>query len=189
MSRTLLIGLAAAAALLPGQASAQPDDEVSMFSRGRFTGARYTLTGPTQSIRPAFDARSVRITTGEDWEFCTGSTFTGCRRISKSMPSIVMTVRSARPVAAAAAAAAASASAVGGTVRGLSLRGTASEYFVAPETGGSRIEVDAGAADSGARRADDFCRSLGWASSSHEAVQAAGGRSYLVDVLCVGAGD
>lgn len=185
MVRALVTGAAAIAALLPIPAQAQTqsegEGEVTLFSRGRYGGATYVIAGPQQGIRMPFAVRSVRLPEGVTWEFCTGNTFTGCRRLSQSMPAIVMTVRSARPVSASAAVAVSA----GVAPPSPSLRGVASEYFVAPEQGSRRIEVGDGTADSAARRADEFCRALGWRSSAHAGLQSVGGSSYLADVLCV----
>jgi hypothetical protein len=119
---------------------------------------------------------------GQAWDLCSGNTFTGCKRFSHSIEAMVMTVRSARPVAPPIPA---SASVAAGPVSGsgASLRGFASEFFVMPDSGGRRIEV---AAKVGAlqQQATQFCRSHGWRSSVHEREQTIGGHSYLADVLC-----
>jgi hypothetical protein len=189
MVRAFVVGLGAAFAIfLPIEAQAQADveGEVTLFSRGRYGGARYVIAGPQQGIRIPFAVRSVQLPEGVDWEFCTGNSFTGCRRLSQSMPAIIMTVRSARPVSASAAAAAVT---PGVAPPSPSLRGVASEFFVAPEQGSRRIEVGDGTAGSAARRADEFCRALGWRSSAHEGLQSVHGSSYLADVLCVQSGE
>lgn len=177
-----MTGLAAFAALLPAGANAQIDSELTLFNRGHFSGARRTVIGPTQYI-PEFVVRSIQIPSGTQWELCTGNKFSGCRQFNKSTPAMVMTVRSARPVAAVLPAAAAT------LAPGQSLRGVASEYFVGPDEGGNRVEVQAGTAEAGSRRAHEFCRSRGWRSSAHERLQTVGGRVFLADVLCVEAGE
>ena len=189
MVRGLVTGLAGLAALLPVEAQAETDDEgeVILYSRGRYSGARYVLAGPQQGIRLSFSVRSVRIPEGVTWEFCTGNKFTGCRKLSQSMPALIMTVRSARPVSASASAAATATA--GLAPPSPSLRGVVSEYFVAPEQNSRRIEVREGTADAAARRADEFCRALGWRSSAHQALQTVDGSSYLTDVLCVRSGE
>lgn len=171
----LVVGLAGSAA------SAQTSEAV-MFSRALFKGAEITLNGPTRSI-DAFVVKSLRIPPNSIWELCTGNTFTHCTRFSHSRDGMVMTVRSARPVAPPIAA---SASAAIGSVKGsdVSLRGLASEFFVLPQENGNRIEVDGSGSRSASERAAGFCRAHGWHGSAYEREQAIGGREYLADVLC-----
>ena len=180
MLRTLMAGVAAIAALLPTQTYAQANREVTLFSRGHFKGARYTITEPTQFQVP-FVMKSVVIPAGSVWEFCSGSTYSGCRQLSQSVPATVMTVRSVRPVATILPA---SATPSGGTLSGQSLRGMASEYFVAPDEGGNRVDVQPGTTEAMSLRASEFCRSHKWRSSAYARLQSIGGRFYLADVLC-----
>ena len=69
-----------------------------------------------------------------------------------------MNVRSVRPVAPKITTVGAK---VGAVVTGPnpSLRGMASEYFVAPDDRGARIEVPEGTAEAMSSRAQTFCRS------------------------------
>jgi hypothetical protein len=183
MVRIRMVVTIAAAALLGTSAYAQ-SGEVTLYSKGHFAGARQTIAGSTQRMQIPFTVKSVEISQGTDWELCTGNHFSGCHRFSKSDPAMAMSVRSARPVGAAAEAAAAAAVA-NAPPGGRSLRGMASEYFVAPEASGNRIAVRPGTAAAMSRRADQYCRSIGWRSSAHAALQAAGGTAYLADVLCI----
>ncbi len=180
MVRSLTAGIAAVAALLPAPVVAQGDSGLTLHSRSRFSGTRLSINGPTQFLE--FEARSVAVPAGEEWELCTGNKFTGCRRFSQSVPALVITVRSARPAMTAAGPISVATAAA---VAGQSVRGVASEYFVVPESGGYRIEVPTGAAS---QRADEFCRTRGWSSSAHATVQSVAGRAYLADVLCVRTG-
>jgi hypothetical protein len=192
MLRSLMAGAAAVAALLAFQASAQAPkparDEATMYSKGHFKGARRTVYGPTRFEQP-FVMKSAQIPEGSQWEFCSGSTYTGCRQFTQSVPATVMNVRSARPVAGILPSTA--------TVPGLalpggagpSLRGLASEYFVAPDQGGNRVEVTPGTAEAMSHRAIEFCRAHGWRGSAHERLQTVGGRFYLADVLCADDGE
>jgi len=184
----LIGGVIAIAAWLPAQSVAQTSRDMSLFSKGNFKGARSSVAGPSQFGRPLV-VRSVVIPSGTEWELCSGNTYTGCRQFRESKPSMVMTVRSARPVAAIlpSAVAASPGEAVRsiGSAAGPSLRGTASEYFVAPTEAGNRVEVRPGTAEAMSRRASEFCRSRGWRSSVHGRLQAVGGSVYLADVLCV----
>ena len=184
MLRGMIAAVAAWAVLLPVQASAQAGGEVILHSKGHFKGARRIIAGPRQHIEPPFVMRSVTIPSGAVWEFCSGNTFSGCRQFSQSVPATVMTVRSARPVAAVLPSTATTLP-TGATIRGQSLRGMSSEYFVTPETGGVRVEVQPNTAEAMTRRAGEFCRSRGWRSSAYERLQTVAGRVYLADVLCV----
>ena len=195
MLRIMMAGVAALTALLPTQVHAQAEGEATMFSRGNFKGPRLRVLGPTRLAQP-FVMKSVVIPAGTQWEFCSGSTFSGCRQISQSVPAMVMTVRSARPVAVVltsgptgpgqvlpGTAGQASPSALGP-----SLRGIASEYFIAPGESGYRVEVNPGTAEAMSRRAIEFCRKRGWRIAAYERLQAVGGKFYLADVLCAEAG-
>lgn len=190
MLKRFLFGAVALAALLPGGASAQGQqqaDQVTLYDRGSFKGRRITLEGPTRLYAP-FATKSVELPEGRAWELCSGNSFTGCREFNASSKGTVMNVRSARPIAPVITAVppgapAAAVSAVGGGPWP-SLRGLGSEYFVAPDRGGNRIEVPGGKAEDAQRAAEDFCRSRGWRTSAHDRLQSLGGRTYLADVLC-----
>ena len=183
MFRIAMAAAAAAAALLPDPAYAQASGQITLFTRTHSKGARTVITGPRQYIEPARVVRSIVLIPGTQWELCSGSKFSGCRQFSRSVPSMVMTVRSVRPVSAIIPAA--GASSTGGSSRGRSLRGATSEYFVTPEVGGNRVEVQPGTAEEMSRRAGEFCRARGWRSSNYERLQSVAGRFYLADVLCV----
>jgi len=182
MMRTWIVGAAALAASLPSPAAAQADTGLSVFSQGHFKGFRTVISGPAQYKRPLV-VRSLIAAAGIEWELCSGLTYTGCRQFKGSVPAMVMTVRSARPVAAVLPSTAGVRSGV--TATGQSLRGMASEYFVAPDERGSRIEVQPGTAEAMTRRAGEFCRSRGWRSSPYGRMQNVDGRAFLADVLCV----
>lgn len=185
MLRTGIVGVVLIAGLLAGQAAAQTSAEVAMFSKGHFKGYRTAIAGPSQFFQPLV-VRSIVIPAGSEWELCSGNTYTGCRQIRASTKAMVMTVRSARPVAAILPASAGlQTSAMG---RGQSLRGLASEYFVAPDNGGNRVAVQPGTAEAMSSRAAEFCRARGWRSSVHGRLQTVGGSVYLADVLCVDSG-
>ena len=184
MLRRLMAGAAAVVALVPAAAVAQTEGSATLYSRGNFTGSRYTLSGPVQGIE--FKARSVQVEPGTAWEFCTGNKFSGCRQVNQSDRGTVMTVRSARPVRPVIATAAAAAA--GTPLPSQSLRGLASEFFVSPQDGGGLIEVQEATGAAASSRAADFCRTRGWRSSAHERMQTVGGRTVLADVLCTDEG-
>lgn len=187
MLRILMAGAAAFAVVLPGQGYAQTSGEMTLHGKGHFKGMQKVIAGPRQYIEPPLVVRSVTIPAGTQWELCSGNTYSGCRQISQSMPAMVMTVRSVRPVAGILPADATEVTASGQPLRGTgrSLRGLASEYFVSPDASGNRVEVTPGTAEAMTRQAGEFCRTRGWRTSAYERLQTVGGKFYLADVLCV----
>ena len=184
MLRRYIAGAVLCSALLPAQALAQDQDRGTaiLYSKGNFQGPRRTITGPTTNI-PPFTAKSVQLPAGEDWEFCSGNTYSGCRRVSGSDPGIV---RSARPVGSAVVARPGTLLPPG-TITTQSIRGVASEYFVAPERDGQRIAVKDD--DEAEKAANALCRAAGWRGSRHEVVETVNGATFLADVLCVQKGE
>ena len=184
MKTKLMAGVVVLAALLPAasQAQDQPSTELVLYPKGNYKGAGYSIAGASQSMR-VFTVRSVKIPEGMSWELCSGNTFTGCKEFQQSDPAMVMNVRSVRPVAAKITTVGKE---VGAVVTGPnpSLRGMASEYFVAPDDRGARIEVPAGTSEAMSQRARDFCRSRGWRKEAYARLQTIEGRSFLADVLC-----
>ena len=176
------LSLAALAVLIPASAAAQQAGEAVMYSSTKFRGSPFRMSGPTRPIDPAFVAKSVQIPQGERWEFCSGRTFTDCKELTGSDESIVLSVRSARPVAPVLTETQVNAAiAAGGQA---SLRGYSSEYFVVPGDGGNRIEVAGGTSEARSRAAQDFCRGKGWRTSPYARLQEINGRYFLADVLC-----
>ena len=182
MLRTLIAAVGALAAVAPSPATAQAESRIAVYSKGHFKGFRTLIDGPSQYRQPLV-VRSLVVPAGVEWELCSGLTYTGCRQVKGSIPAMVMTVRSARPVAAILPASAEVGA--GAPSSGQSLRGMASEYFVAPGEGGRRVEVQPGTAEAMSRRATDYCRARGWRASPHARLQTVAGRVYLADVLCV----
>lgn len=184
MKNKLMAGAVVLAALLPAASQAQDasSTELVLYPKGNYKGAGYSVAGASQSMR-VFTVRSVKIPDGMSWELCSGNTFTGCTEFQKSDPGMVMTVRSVRPVAPRITTVGAQ---VGAVVTGPnpSLRGMASEYFVAPDDRGARIEVPEGSNEAMSRRAQDFCRTRGWRTAAYARLQSLDGRNFLADVLC-----
>ena len=176
--------LAALAASLSAQAAAQEHGAAVLYSKGHFTGPSITVDGPRTKMTP-FAVKSLRIPAGSVWELCSGNTFSGCERFSRSNPAMARTVRSVRPVAPAIAESVALPSQGPVSGSGPSLHGLASEYFVVPAQAGSRIEVTDTAAGAASLAATAFCRGRGWRLSAYERVQSVGGLTFLADVLCV----
>ena len=174
--------LAALAASVPAGAAAQEAGEAIMYSSTKYRGAAFPMSGPTRPIDPPFVAKSVKIPPGERWEFCSGRTFTDCKELTGSDESMVLTVRSARPVAPVLTETQVNAAiAAGGQA---SLRGYSSEFFIVPGDGGNRIEVAGGTSEARSRAAQDFCRGKGWRTSPYARLQNIDGRYFLADVLC-----
>lgn len=181
-----MLGAVAVVALLPAQSQAQeqaPPAELIMFGKSKYKGPSYSVAGASQSMRVPFTVNSVQIPEGQSWELCSGNTFSGCKEFTKSDPSMVFNVRSVRPVAPRITTVA---QGVGAMITGPnpSLRGMASEFFVAPDTNGARIEVTSGANEAMSVSARDFCRTRGWRHSVHARLQTIEGRTFLADVLC-----
>jgi hypothetical protein len=188
MKVIMLRAAAAASLLLAAQAEAQSSGELTLYGRGQYSGPRLILDGPARAMTLPFTVKSVQIPEGTSWELCSGNTFTGCRRFSTSVPGMAMTVRSARPVGQAVVVARGTISAAGKfepAPPAPSLRGMASEFFVAPQKGSNRIEVKPGTKEEALRQASEYCRSIGWGSSAYAGLQTSGGSAFLVDVLCV----
>jgi hypothetical protein len=187
MRRVLGIGLAGAAMALAG-AAAQSTGEMTIYSKGHFKGANLSLAGPLTNIDPAFTAKSIQITPGSAWEVCSGRTFTGCKRLDKSDEAMVFSVRSARPIAPVVTTRVGPGITEGpnGTIEppNQSLRGLATEFFVAPNQGGQRVGVPDNKPENMRKAADQFCQAAGWRQSVHARVQQVGSVYDLVDVLC-----
>jgi hypothetical protein len=194
MKQFLLIGLACAAVMTAADANAQNGGGVTLYSSGHFKGASMTLSAPREHITPPFVARSIKLPEGSSWEFCNGNTYTGCKQLDHSVAAAILDVRSARPAVPAivtgsvgpvrGGSAVASSVAAVAELADRSLRGLASEFFVAPRQNRSRIAVRPGTAEAMRRVAISFCRSAGWQTSPYARLQSAGRAYYLADVLC-----
>ena len=165
-------------------AEAQEQGAVTLYSKGHFAGPAVTVSRPTSNMTP-LSVQSLRISPGTVWELCSGNTFTGCERFSKTQAAMVRTVRSVRPILAPIPQGASLPSDGLLSRPGLSLRGLASEFFVAPAEGGSRVDVATKEMGAELRAATQFCRSRGWRTSAYQRVQSVGDRTFLADVLCV----
>ena len=190
-------GLIIAGATMLLAASAAAQDQVSqpaiVYSKGHFQGAELTIWGAWQHISPEFTARSIKIPDGTNWEFCSGNTFTGCKEFSQSVSATVITIRSVRPVASAIVSTPgnglpASAGAAATGIPDKSLKGLASQYFIAPRQNGRRIAVSPGTAEAMRQAANGFCGTYGWRMSVYSRLQKTGTVYYLADVLCADSG-
>lgn len=183
MGRRLAIGVASGVAMIAAAADAQATGEMTIYSKGHFKGPSLGVGGPITHIDPPYTAKSIQITPGTSWEVCSGNTFSGCKRIDRSVESGIFSVRSARPIAPVISTAVGPGAAAGTIdLPNQSLRGFASQFFVAPNQGGQRVSVKK-QEDMG-RAADQFCLAAGWREAVHSRLQDVGGTYYLVDVLC-----
>ncbi|MEO7655399.1 MAG: hypothetical protein ABIS23_06930 [Sphingomicrobium sp.] len=166
----------AGAGLAAESGLAQSSGSAVIYGNGNFKGRSLTLTGPLQGLEVAFTAKSIRIGEGGSWEFCSGKTFSGCKRLDKSVKAGVFTVRSARPIAPVVRSAV--------EAPNQSLRGMTSEYFVSPRQGNDRLSIGANSPEEMRTKANAFCRAAGWRQAIHAQLQAGNGVYYVIDVLC-----
>lgn len=187
--RILLAALLAVAAPSPSVSLAQDEPAVSLQARPPqggleaivhgdtlFRGQFRSVTGPEPNLNLGWDARSIRVRSGE-WQICTGRNYTGrCTTIDRDMPTVsnpFRTIASMRPTGG------------WGTSVGQSLRGASSEFFPAPLRNGQRIECTGGGNSSCARsEANAFCRSVGWVMARTQTTETIDRRSVVADVLC-----
>lgn len=185
MGRAWAILFAGAALVSGAAADAQSNGEMTIYSKGHFKGPSLGLGGALTHIDPPFTAKSIQISPGSAWEICSGNTFSGCKRLDKSVDAMVFAVRSARPIAPVISIAVGPGAAPGTVdLPNQSLRGFASQFFVAPNQGGQRVGLPDNKPENMRNAADRFCQAAGWRQSVHARVQQAGTAYYLVDVLC-----
>lgn len=179
------LSISAMAVLVPaGTVQAQSGGAAVIYANGNFKGYSMTLTSPLQGLEKAFTAKSIRIPEGQAWEFCSGRTFSGCKRVESSVKSGVFSIRSARPIAPVFRSAPGTTAAPGAPMPNSTLRGLSSEYFVAPQQGNQRISIGKNSPEDMRRAAAEFCNRAGWRYAVHSQLQEVGGTYYLIDVLC-----
>ena len=161
-------------------ALAQSGGSAVIYANGNFKGYSMTLTGPLQGLEKAFVAKSIQIPEGQAWEFCTGRTFSGCKRLDKSVKAGVFNIRSARPIAPVVRASVAAPN--------QSVRGVASEFFVSPREGNGRLSIPSNSPEQMRDKANAFCRAAGWRMAVHVQLQEGSGAYHLIDVLCANEG-
>lgn len=167
---------ATAAAFAAVQAGAQGSGSAVIYANGNFKGHSMTLTGPMQGLEFGFTAKSIRIPEGQSWEFCSGRTYSGCKRVDQSVRSGVFSIRSARPIAPVVRSQV--------EAPNQSLRGITSEFFVSPRDGNGRLSINANSPEDMRDKANAFCRAAGWRQAIHAQLQAGNGVYYVIDVLC-----
>ena len=168
--------IAGVTAGLAAASSAQTGGAAVIYSNGHFKGQSMTLTGPLQGLEKAFIAKSIQIPDGQSWEFCTGRTFSGCKRLDKSVKAGIFNIRSARPIAPVVRATVAAPN--------QSVRGVASEFFVSPREGSGRLSIPSNNPEQMRDKANAFCRAAGWRMAVHVQLQEGSGVYHLIDVLC-----
>lgn len=97
----MLRGLILLAALASaGTALAQEAREITLFSNEGLSGARFTVTGPRNTLNLEFVPESAALNGGGSWQLCSGPEFTGnCTTVSATTRRLAIgAVRSARPI-------------------------------------------------------------------------------------------
>ncbi|TCM20431.1 beta/gamma crystallin [Novosphingobium sp. PhB165] len=141
-----------------------------------FNGPFVSVTNAQPNLNLGWDARSIRVRSGE-WQICTARNYAGrCTTITRDQPTLnpqFRTILSMRPTGAF------------GTGVGQSLRGASAEFFPAPLRDGQRIQCEGGSSSNCARQAaNQFCRSVGWVVARTQTTETVSGRVYVADVLC-----
>jgi len=165
-----------------------------LFSATNFMGRSLTITRETPVIQATWQPRSIRMGGGSSWEVCEQRHFMGrCTVVTGSTTNLssqlgitrIGSIRPARAVPPNPGPGPTPLPGPGGA--GQSLRGMAAEFFPAPQARGRRIDAcnsQGGSAACITREAENFCRSVGYASVRNSAAETVGGRIYLADVLC-----
>ena len=129
---------------------------------------------------------------GDIWQVCANTNFRNpCAQVDGSRPERgVLTFVDVRSAQLTVEGLGDSFSASG--FAGPSLRGMASEFFRAPESGGQRVlacRTGPASANCAADTASRFCRARGYAGgAAFQRMETVRGRDYLADVLCSRAG-
>lgn len=168
---------------IPGQGQGT----LTFFERPNFGGAAVTYRNSENSVRVPFNARSVKAE--GVWRICSDTNLRGnCIFANSSYPDsqrdlgLRMNVRSVE-----ARSNGGGGSNWSGPVGGQTLRGTASQYWPAPEISRRRVEScpnGNGSANCAAATAERFCAYAGWRTARNHTQLTVNGRIMLADVLC-----
>jgi len=139
------------------------------------------VTRPEPNLGLSWSVRSIRVHSGV-WELCTQRDYQGrCTVVAATEPDLRRTgfsgeLRSMRPTSQP-------------TPSGdPSLTGMAAEFRPTPTLNGRRVlacERSRMSTACAAQSADRYCRAIGSRRSAHQLTRTEGGRTVLVDVLCV----
>ena len=162
--------------------------ELVFFSDLNFRGQFRGVSDSAPDLRLPFRARSYMVAPGDSWQVCANVNFRSpCANIDASRPDrgllTFLDVRSARLTGGGEFSST--------SYAGPSLRGMASEFFRAPESGGARVlacRTGPETASCAADTANRFCRARGYAGASFRQMETVRGRTFLADVLCTRTG-
>lgn len=163
--------------------------EAIIYRDAGYKGPAVNVSRAEANLGLAFRINSIRVTSGR-WQVCEKANYRGtCRTFDRDMPLLGLRgikVQSMRPEGGN-----------GGTLPGgeqgsnPNLRGMAAQFYAAPALRGYRVEACAtgsATASCAQRSAAQFCSSMGWRTSSRQAMETVRGRVYLADVLCSNTG-
>lgn len=191
LASAILLGVSA-----PAMAQDRMAPNAELFSAPNFMGRSTTVMRETPVLQTTWQPRSIRVGGGSSWEVCEQRNFMGrCVVVTGSSTNLssqlgitrIGSIRPARvgPINPGPGPGPNPPPGNGGA--GQSLRGMAAEFFPAPQSRGRRIDACNNQGGSNAcitREAENFCRSVGYASARNSAAETVGGRIYLADVLC-----
>ncbi len=194
LSRLMFASVILLGASAPAMAQDRMAPNAQLFSAPNFMGRSLTVTRETPVLQASWQPRSIRMGGGSSWEVCEQRHFMGrCTVLTGSSTNLtsqlgitrIGSIRPARSIPPNPGPGPGPLPGPGGN--GQSLRGMAAEFFPAPESRGRRIDAcntQGGSAACITREAENFCRSVGYASVRNSAAETVGGRIYLADVLC-----
>jgi hypothetical protein len=200
--RRLVATFTAALALVPAVALAQQgvdsrvfipgqgQGSLTLFQNPNFGGAAFTLRQEESNLRSSMMPRSI-IAEG-NWRVCSDSNGRGrCVNVSGRDPQsdrnsgVNFVVRSAFPQSGGGGN---NNNGWFGPVGGQTLRGSASQFWPAPEINRRRVDAcpngQNGNTRCAAETADRFCRFAGWRSATFHQQVSINRRWFLSDVLC-----
>ena len=167
---------------IPGQGQGT----LTFFERQGFGGAAMTFRTTENNVRIPFQVRSVKAE--GVWRICSDTNLRGrCVYANSNYANserdlgLRNTVRSVAPQSGGGGGS------WTGPVGGQTLRGTAAQFWAAPEIGRRRVESCAngsGGANCAAATAERFCAYAGWRAMKHHMQLTVSGRIVLADVLC-----
>nr|WP_310522739.1 hypothetical protein [Polymorphobacter sp.] len=170
--------------VIPGQGQGT----VTFFERQGFGGAAITFRTTENNVRIPFQVRSVKAE--GVWRICPDTNLRGrCLYANSSYPDsqrdlgLRNAVRSVAPQSAGGG----SGGSWIGPVGGQTLRGTAAQFWPAPEIGRQRVEAcpnGNGSANCATATAERFCAYAGWRVMKNYMQLTINGRNVLADVLC-----
>jgi hypothetical protein len=167
---------------IPGQGQGT----LTFFERPNFGGAAVTYRNSENNIRVPFSVRSVKAE--GVWRICSDTNLRGnCVFANSNYADSQRDLGLRSNVRSVEARSQGGGGNWSGPVGGQTLRGTAAQFWAAPEIGRRRVESCAtgnGSANCAAATADRFCAYAGWRKAQHHMQLTVSGRIVLADVLC-----